>query len=457
MDDTLLVGRAIAGDLDSFGQLYDQYFPRVYDFCWRVLRDADEAAETASDVFLAAARGLPQLGRAASFRAWLFAIAQRAVLARADRAGRVPLTVTPLHEEAFGSFDVPDPSRVADPALIGGDHELAALVWEVVTSLSPRDLALLDLHLRQGLDSAEIADVMALNRRDAATLVTRMKAAAADVISSYVVARRGSKDCERLQEVVAPFELPPYSDGARRAVDAHIKGCGTCQSMRARLVAPLDVFGAFAAVQAPVALKGDVWSAIAAGWAARPAAAAGFEPAPYAPQAAASGGIALGGMGGGFAGGAFPPTAAGSWDRRQVLWFGGAVAGLILFAFIVGFAAVQAIGGGGGGDGATDVTRTATASRTATPAISITPGVAVQSATPNLTPSATAVDTETPTPAPATPTAVPATPTKAATTPTKVAATPTKAAGTPTPSAATATKTAGGPAPTATPKVTPTP
>jgi len=455
MDDTLLVRRAIAGDLDSFGQLYDQYFPRVYDFCWRVLRDADEAAETASDVFLAAARGLPQLARAASFRAWLFAIAQRAVLARADRAGRVPLTVTPLHEEAFGSFDVPDPARVADPAVIGGDHELAALVWEVVTSLSPRDLALLDLHLRQGLDSAEIADVIALNRRDAATLVTRMKAAAADVISSYVVARRGSKDCERLQEVVAPFELPPYSDGARRAVDTHIKGCGTCQSLRARLVPPLDVFGAFAAVQAPVALKGDVWSAIAAGWTARPAAAAAFEPAPYAPQAAAGGGIALGGIGGGSAGGAFPPTAAGGWDRRQVLWFGGAVAGLILFAFIVGFAAVQAIGGGNGG-GATGVTRTATASRTASPVVSITPGVAVQSATPNLTPSATAVDTETPTP---TPTPVPATPTAPPATPTKAAATPTQAAGTPTPSAATPTKTAGVPKPTApaTPKATPTP
>ena len=45
MDDALLVSRAMAGDLDSFGQLYDRYFTRIYDFAWRILRDADEAAD----------------------------------------------------------------------------------------------------------------------------------------------------------------------------------------------------------------------------------------------------------------------------------------------------------------------------------------------------------------------------------------------------------------------------
>ena len=63
MDDALLVSRAVAGDLDSFGQLYDSYFGRVYDFTWRVLRDADQAADATRDVFLSAMRRLPELGR----------------------------------------------------------------------------------------------------------------------------------------------------------------------------------------------------------------------------------------------------------------------------------------------------------------------------------------------------------------------------------------------------------
>ena len=52
MDDALLVGRAMGGDLDSFGQLYDRYFNRIYDFCWRILRDSEEAGDVTQDVFL---------------------------------------------------------------------------------------------------------------------------------------------------------------------------------------------------------------------------------------------------------------------------------------------------------------------------------------------------------------------------------------------------------------------
>ena len=61
MDDTLLVSRAMAGDLDSFGQLYDRYFPRVYDFAWRVLRDAEEAASATESIFATAMASMAAL------------------------------------------------------------------------------------------------------------------------------------------------------------------------------------------------------------------------------------------------------------------------------------------------------------------------------------------------------------------------------------------------------------
>ena len=76
MEDVLLVRRAVAGDLDSFGQLYDAYFNRVYDFCWRILRDADEAADATQDVFTTAMQTLGGLSKAASFKSWIFTIAR---------------------------------------------------------------------------------------------------------------------------------------------------------------------------------------------------------------------------------------------------------------------------------------------------------------------------------------------------------------------------------------------
>jgi DNA-directed RNA polymerase specialized sigma24 family protein len=449
MDDALLVGRAISGDLESFGQLFDQYYSRVYDFAWRTLGDPVASTEATRDVFLQAARRLPHGTAGMDFPAWLFSLAFNTVIPRAVTGGAKAASGGALHEEAFGSFEVPDPARVTDPALIGNDHELAVLVWEALTSLTPRDRAVLDLHVRQGLDSAAIAPALGLNKRDAANLVGRMKAAASDVVSSYVIARRGGPACERLQDVLAPFDMPPYTDAARRAVDAHVKDCAVCAGARSRLIPPLEVYGALAPGQPPVESKGDVWAAIAAGWAARRDRIAELSFADTGLLVQGGGdGLSLGGAGLGGGGGGYG-AGSGGWDRRQVLWFAGAAAALIVFAFLVGFVATTALGGDDGNTPAVDgSTRTATATDTPGAAASITPGVAVLTATPNLTPSATPTVTDTPTPPPATETPVPAT----ATATSKASATPTKSAGgTPTP-----TKTVKAASPTPTPHVTPT-
>jgi len=413
MDDALLVGRAIAGDLDSFGQLYDRYFPRVYDFAWRILRDADAAAEASRDVFLRVSLELPGVPRGASFRAWLFAITHAVVIPRAESGARPAPVIIPLHEEAFGSFDVPDPCRIDDPSVVGDDYELAAFVWEAAASLSPRDYALLDLHLRQGLDSAELAAVASLGKSHAAALVGRLTGAADDVMSGYVLARRGGNDCAVLQQVLAAHTLPPYTDALRRAVDAHASTCPACQRARTLPVAPIEIFGAFGAVPPPFALKGDVWREIVAAWNARPRVAVpGAFPAGGTPLAGRAAGLTLGDAGGdGSGGGGFLSAAAGGWDRQRILLFAGAAAGLLIIAFAGAAVLARSLGGGdtGGGGVQPVVSRTAKPTSSATPLGTLTPGVSVETPTPNLTPSVTPTSSVTRTPAPDTPTAAPAT------------------------------------------------
>lgn len=387
-----------------------------------------------------AMQALPGLTKATSFKSWLFTIAHNVAVTRAERGNRMAPLPSPVHEEAFGAFDVPDACRLDNPELAAGDHEAAALVWEAASALNARDYALLDLHVRQGLESAEIASLMGVSKGSAYTMVSRMKIAAGDVIGSYIVARRGSKDCEELQKELAAFEFPPYTEPMRKAVDAHIRDCETCQGSKRLLAAPLEILGAFAAVPAPLALKGDIWGDVSGAWATSGPGAAGgvhsgrggggagdgsLPPNPY-PAGLVSGGG--GGLGGGFG-----PIAAGGgdgWDRNRFLLFGGAVIGMLAFAFGAGAILVAALGGGddgGGGGGAPTATRTV-AAKTSTPARTVTVGVSIQTPTPNLTPSATAEPTEAPTEPPPT-----ETPTRAATatrtpqtSPTpKVSATPT--------------------------------
>ena len=415
MDDALLASRAAAGDLDSFGQLYDRYFVRVYDFAWRTLSDPADAVAATEDAFSRTTQALASPGNAPTFRALLFAQAHRAVLERADAPtdGRTG----PAHEEAFGAFDAPDPAHVENPSSVRGDYELAVLAWEGLASLTSRDYALLDLHLRQGLSAAEIAHVLGTSKKEAQTVLTRMTSAAGGVLESYVLARRSS--CPQLREALAPFAIPPLEEDARGIAQSHIASCDLCQRDRQQLPPMLDVMAAFTAIAAPHALKGDVWSNIASSWRIAPASVETtlFDDQPYDEVAESPYKPLPGGADGA------PPyypraRAVGGeteWTRNKIVIFAAAAIGFLVFAFAGGAVITGAFGGGDDG-AAVGSDSTATASdpgvSTPNPATSTTPGVSVETPTedpnatetPAETPTATAApeeDTPTPTPPPA--------------------------------------------------------
>jgi len=415
MDDAMLARRAVSGDLDSFGQLYDAYFNRVYDFCWRILRDADEAADATQEVFARAMQNLGGLTRATSFKSWLFSIAHNTAVTSAERADRTVPAPAAAHDEAFGAFDVPDPARIDQPEVIAQDHELASLVWEAAAALNPRDYALLDLHVRQGLESAEISDVMGVSRGNASAMVSRMKQAAGDVFTSYVVARRGTDDCDELHRLLAPHTLPPFSDELRRLVDQHIDTCAICQETKRALINPVALFGSFAVVPAPLTLKTDVWRELSARWPHRePATAgAGNGGTSYPAFATAGAGAAAAG---GTIGPPLPPTSPAFEDGEggnRIVLFAVAALGMLLLAFFIAGAAILAGNLGGDGDegAAGDETPEATASPEGTPGDE-TPSVIVETNTPGPTdtPAPTDTPTDTPTPAPDTPTPEPTEP-----------------------------------------------
>jgi RNA polymerase sigma factor (sigma-70 family) len=403
MDDSLLVSRAAAGDLDSFGQLYDRHFNRVYDFAWRTLRDADAAAEATRETFTQVARALPALAKSGDFRTALFTTAHNIVVTSAERL-RIDGNGRAGHEEAFGTFEAPDPCLVDDPRLTGGDQELPCLVWEALVELNARDYALLDLHVRQELPPAAIAAVIGASRGNAATMVQRMTQAAEDVVRGYVVARRGGKDCDDLRGILAQHTFPPYSDAVRDAVSAHLKTCETCQRTAALPAAPLAIFAAFAVASAPFVLKGEVWRSLveAAAPAAVPAMAGAGAGVPAAPPPGApppyAGGAGSGGSGGM---GLAYPGAGEDATRRNMILFAAAAVGMLVFAFIGGILIAGALGGDGGAAG--DGTATVTATATAADVVTTTPGVVIDTPTPDPNPSPTP---EPPTPEP-TPTAPP--------------------------------------------------
>jgi DNA-directed RNA polymerase specialized sigma24 family protein len=396
VEDGLLVSRALSGDLDSFGNLYDRYFSRVYDFAWRTLRDDDAATAASERVFLDAMRRLPEGAKAPSLTWWLFGIAHAEVTRRAAEAP----PAAAVYDEAFGTLGQADPAQLDDQ---GGDESAAtaALVWEAATALGARDYALLDLHVRQDLDAAEIGPIAGMSRTSTETLLQRMRNAADDVMRDYVLARRYAGDCADLQSALAAAGFPPYSDVARDAVASHARGCDVCRDNAAGIEDPLAVFASLAPVAPPHAAKGDIWRALASAWPYRERKAS----AAWSPQVVGAGAVAAGGFDGGGVG-TMPPAGIGGdgeTTRNRIIMFGTAAVVLLIVAFAAG-AIMSGLGDDGpGGSASARADGSPDASRTVGP-----PGVSVETPT--------AEPTETPDDEDSTPTSTPSptsTPTEA--------------------------------------------
>jgi len=73
--DTLLVGRALGGDADSYGALVDRYSGRIINLAYRMVGDRHLAEDVAQETFIRAYRALRHFQRKARFSSWLYQIA----------------------------------------------------------------------------------------------------------------------------------------------------------------------------------------------------------------------------------------------------------------------------------------------------------------------------------------------------------------------------------------------
>lgn len=257
-----LVARASGGDRDAMAKLYDRYFDRIYDFVHRMMRDADETADVVQDVFMKAMSAMGSLKKGERFRSWLFSIAHNMTLNRIDKQKRIVRPREDKDDEEPYIYQQIDTDRLADPEAALVDGETAALVWEAAAGLDRKQYAILDLHVRQGLDSAEIAEVLGVSKGNAYTMVSRMKSSVEESITAFLMVRRGSEDCPALNELIVDARAGVMTPELRRLVTRHISECDICSENKKRIASPLAVLGAFAAVPPPLGLKEGIFQNI---------------------------------------------------------------------------------------------------------------------------------------------------------------------------------------------------
>jgi RNA polymerase sigma-70 factor, ECF subfamily len=147
--------QAIQGNMDAFTQLVETYQRPVFNLCYRMLGDAQEAEDAAQETFWRAYQGIKKYDQSRSFATWLLSIAAHYCIDQ-QRKRKLPMVdIDILPEE-----DAPDPSP--NPEKVISKQMENKVLHKLLDKLQPQDRAAIVLRYWYEMSEEEIASTLQL-------------------------------------------------------------------------------------------------------------------------------------------------------------------------------------------------------------------------------------------------------------------------------------------------------
>lgn len=154
------VFQAQKGDGEAFTQLVETYQKPVYNLCYRMLGDPNDAEDAAQEAFLRAFQHLDRYDARRSFATWLLSIAAHYCI---DRLRRRKFSIFSIDEEDDDSpaFEIPD-ADAPNPERESVRREEKEKLHAVLQSLEPTDRAAIVMRYWHDSSEIEIAEALGL-------------------------------------------------------------------------------------------------------------------------------------------------------------------------------------------------------------------------------------------------------------------------------------------------------
>ena len=194
MQDELLIRRAQSGDADAFGQLLLEHQKNVYNLCYRMAGNPDDAMDLSQETFLRAWRCLDQYQFASAFSTWLYRLCSNICidfLRRRRRQQTVPLTF----EDADGeeqTYAVPDAQPLPEEQVeLKLTRETLAAA---MAQLLPEHRAVLQLRVVNEMSYEQIADVLDIQIGTVKSRLSRARNQLKKILERGNLSRRASSE-----------------------------------------------------------------------------------------------------------------------------------------------------------------------------------------------------------------------------------------------------------------------
>ncbi len=159
-DEQNWIFQAQQGSDEAFTQLVEAYQTPVYNLCYRMLGEAEDAEDAAQETFLRAYQNLRRYDASRSFGTWILSIAAHYCIDRL-RKKKFSLFSLDVENEDGAPYEVPDPAS-PDPEAESVKREERDRLHVLLQKLDPTDRAAIIMRYWYDFSEAEIAQSLKL-------------------------------------------------------------------------------------------------------------------------------------------------------------------------------------------------------------------------------------------------------------------------------------------------------
>jgi RNA polymerase sigma-70 factor (ECF subfamily) len=159
-DEKTWVLQAQQGSDEAFTQLVETYQKPVYNLCYRMLGEPEEAEDAAQETFLRAYRNLHRYDLSRSFGTWILSIAAHYCIDRL-RKRKFAIFSMDAENEDGAAFELPDPAS-PDPEVESAKREERGHLHLLLKNLDATDRAAVVMRYWYDFSEAEIAQSLKL-------------------------------------------------------------------------------------------------------------------------------------------------------------------------------------------------------------------------------------------------------------------------------------------------------
>lgn len=163
------IEKVLAGDTKAYAMLVDKYKGLVYTIALKILRNNEEAEETAQDAFIKAYQSLNKFKKESKFSTWLYRIVYNAAISKTRKK---VLKKVDLSNEIIDNYTT---DEIKSSLWILEDGDKKKLINKIISGLSPEENAIITLYYYDENSTEEIAEIMGLSQSNVKVRLFRIR------------------------------------------------------------------------------------------------------------------------------------------------------------------------------------------------------------------------------------------------------------------------------------------